>query len=74
MIFPECRRNTLEPVYMEVMDSTLNDIPYSRANPPRNRRRLISFRCTACHAGYYAFGGETPEETYWRIVSDYAKD
>lgn len=72
MLCPECRHNTLEPIYLETINPYIDDRPHAPHNPARREVRM--FLCAHCREGYYAFGHETAAEAYWRIVRDYAKD
>ena len=72
MLCPECRRNTLEPIYMESIDPYIDDRPHAPHNPARREIRM--FLCAHCMAYYNAFGHETAAEAYWRIISDYTTD
>lgn len=72
MLCPECRRNTLEPIFTESINPYINDSPHAPHNPARREIRM--FICRHCQEGYYAYGYENAAEACWRIISNYAKD
>ena len=72
MLCPECKHNTLEPIYHEFINPHINDRPL--APHQLARREVRMFSCTNCTAYYFAFAGETAAEAYWRIIRDYAKN
>lgn len=72
MLCPECRHNTLEPIYIESINPYIDDRP--NAPHQQARRQIQMFRCCDCLAYYFALGGETAAEAYWRIICDYTKD
>lgn len=74
MLCPECKHNTLMPEYAETINPYIDDHPLTRDKREHTRRELRRFRCGHCGAYYFALGGESPEQAYWRIIRDYAKD
>ncbi|MBE5810715.1 MAG: hypothetical protein E7318_07270 [Clostridiales bacterium] len=68
---PECKHDTLEPVYAEAPNPYLDDPSISYSPVRRELRYLL---CTDCRAYYLAFGGESAERAYRRIIRDYATD
>ena len=72
MVCPECRRNTLKPVFTDLSSPYLDGRPASPVVPAR--RSVSMFRCSNCPSYFLAYGYETAAEAYWRIISDYAKD
>ena len=72
MLCPDCKHKTFEPIYLETINPYIDDSPNARHRKARLEVRM--FRCSNCLAIYYAFGGETAAEAYWRIIRDYGKD
>lgn len=72
MLCPECRFNTLEPIYTKSIDPYISDTPHAPHAPARQDIRM--FRCTHCLSYYNTYGNENAAEAYWRIINDYAKD
>ena len=74
MLCPDCKHNTFEPVFVETLNPYLDDHPFTRDMRNPTRKELRRFLCSHCGTYYLPLGGESPEQAYWRIIRDYAKD